>query len=842
MKLRFTAKFILEMAVSVAFFAVFLALDRATPFYEISPGVPVWYPPDGLGYALLVAGGWRFAPAFVAAALFSSVVTYHLQMPLGLDILWSLGMVGIYGIAAAAVRRKLQDFRTENATRQFLWSLGVGLVAAAFLAVVSSLAQPWDEPQAVSLAGRVFGWWCGEAIGILTLTPFALVIATPFLRTLNAGVSNPGERDFFGHWYFLTPLLPKPVVALGQIALIAATIWLAVASPFADSFHLYYLCFIPLVWVSIRLGLVGAAVANILINFGAMGALALVGSVPLSVAPIQTFMLVLVATGLVVGLMATSARRAEDQKQLLQTQVADEYRKRGEELRISSEYLNSIINACGYPIFVKDKNFRFVLANDAMCEMLGIAREQIIGNTLGEQLPKDQMVHFLEIDKMVLASGKENQREEPLVGRGGEILTIFTKKTRYVDERGEMYLVGVIADLTDKKKAEDAQNKLRLQLNQAQKMESVGRLAGGVAHDFNNMLTVINSYTEMLLSNLDHGDPTFKKLDAIQKAGLQAGSLTRQLLAFSRRQVLQPRIVDINQITSETHSMLKHLIGEDIAIEAVLCRDLGHVLADPGQISQVIMNLGINARDAMPDGGRITIETSNVELDEGYVAGHTGSAPGPHILLAVSDTGTGMDAGTLQNIFEPFFSTKEPGKGTGLGLSMVYGIVKQSGGSIWVDSEPGRGTTFKIYLPRTTEEPAKMADINDRIADTRGKETILVAEDQDIVRELVCAVLRDNGYRVIDAPDGTAAVALAESHPEPIDLLLADLVMPGIGGQELAKTLSGKRPSLKTMYMSGYTDRAALKQSIFGKGEAFIQKPFKPEELARKVREVLDSA
>jgi two-component system cell cycle sensor histidine kinase/response regulator CckA len=393
---------------------------------------------------------------------------------------------------------------------------------------------------------------------------------------------------------------------------------------------------------------------------------------------------------------------------------------------------------------------------------------------------------------------------------------------------------------------EDVQNNLeelkqtQAQLLQAQKMEAIGRLAGGIAHDFNNLLTVITGFSDILLHRrLDDGDPLRQPIEEIHKAGKRATSLTGQLLAFSRKQVLQPKVLDLNAVATDAEKMLRCLIGEDIDLVTVLAPELGPVKADPGQIEQVIVNLTINARDAMPQGGKLTIETADVELDEDYARQHIGVEPGPYVMLAVSDTGVGMDEETQAHLFEPFFTTKE--EGTGLGLSTAYGIVKQSGGHIWVYSEPGQGTTFKIYLPRVEEaaESLKLSAAPTKLP--QGSETVLVVEDDNGVRTLARDVLEVEGYTVLEARDGLEALLICEQHEGPIHLMVTDVVMPGMNGRQLAEHLASLHPEMKMLYISSYTDKAIVRHGVLELGLAFLQKPFTPGALARKVRQVLDT-
>jgi two-component system, cell cycle sensor histidine kinase and response regulator CckA len=394
----------------------------------------------------------------------------------------------------------------------------------------------------------------------------------------------------------------------------------------------------------------------------------------------------------------------------------------------------------------------------------------------------------------------------------------------------------------ERKRAEEALRQSEERLRQAQKMEAVGRLAGGVAHDFNNLLTVITSYSDLLLEDLGSDDPKRDDVEQIRKAADGAAALTRQLLAFSRQQVLQPKALDLKTTVVGTEKLLKRLIGEDVQLTTFLAPDLGVVKADPGQIEQIIINLAVNARDAMPTGGRLTIEAANVDMDEAYVRGHAPARPGRYVMLALSDTGTGMDEQTKARIFEPFFTTKEPGKGTGLGLATVYGIVKQSGGFIWVYSEPGRGTSFKVYLPRVEEPAEPAAAPAATVEPLRGTETVLVVEDAASVRMVTRQVLERYGYAVLEAPNGDTALRLAAKHHGQIHLLLTDVVMPGLSGRQLAQQLAQLRPDMKVLYASGYADQAIVHHGILEAGIAYLQKPFTPETLGRRVRQVLDSS
>jgi signal transduction histidine kinase/ActR/RegA family two-component response regulator len=395
--------------------------------------------------------------------------------------------------------------------------------------------------------------------------------------------------------------------------------------------------------------------------------------------------------------------------------------------------------------------------------------------------------------------------------------------------------------LQERQQAEETLRQRDEQLRQAQKMEAIGNLAGGIAHDFNNLLTVITGYSELVLKKMPEMDPQRRKLEEIKKAGDRAAALTQQLLAFSRRQILQPKVVDVNAIISGMASMLQRLVGEDVHVNIALGPGIGSVKADPGQLEQVIMNLVVNARDAMPNGGKVTIETVNVDRVPVFSNRSDGGIKRPYIMLAVSDTGSGMDEATRARIFEPYFTTKAAGKGTGLGLSTVYGIVKQSDGEILVYSEPGHGAAFKIYLPRVDHTAADLGAASPAESLPAGTETILLVEDEPGVRAFAGEALRMQGYTILEAKHGIDAQVLSKQYPASIHLLLTDVVMPQMNGREVAESLLPKRPGLKVLYMSGYAEQAVINRGIMESGFAFLQKPFTQQALVCKVREVLDA-
>lgn len=440
----------------------------------------------------------------------------------------------------------------------------------------------------------------------------------------------------------------------------------------------------------------------------------------------------------------------------------------------------------------------------------------------------------LRITRDITKSNLDTELEYRIVGRDGTIHWVQDKRRFVFDREGNKTgWQGVLLDITKTKQLEE-------QLRHAQKLESVGRLAGGIAHDFNNMLTAINGYSDLTLRRLKDDDPLRHNIEEIKKAGVRSAALTHQLLAFSRQQILQPKVLSLNRAITDTSDMLQRLIGEDVRLATVLHPKAGQVKVDPGQLSQIIINLAVNARDAMPQGGTLTIETANVFLDPDYARQHATVIPGAYVMMAVSDTGTGMTAETQEHIFEPFFTTKEVGKGTGLGLATVYGIVKQSGGNIVVYSEEGIGTTFKVYLPRVIQQSEAEGTRNTSDELPQGTETILLVEDEDVVRTLTRQILEMCGYTVLEAGNGVEALSLCEKHDCHVDLLMTDVVMPQMGGRELSERFAATYPQMRILFTSGYTDDAVVRHGVIEAGTNFIQKPFTPDALAHKVRAILD--
>jgi two-component system, cell cycle sensor histidine kinase and response regulator CckA len=514
-------------------------------------------------------------------------------------------------------------------------------------------------------------------------------------------------------------------------------------------------------------------------------------------------------------------------------------RKRAEAaLREAEEKYRSIFENAVEGIFQSSCDGRFIAVNPAMARILGYASpEELIARRTDIEVPyyvdancRSELEQTLAEQGLVVGFECEIYRKD--------LSRVWTvKNIRAIrDEQGAvLYYEGSIEDITERKTLEE-------QLRQAQKMEAIGQLAGGIAHDFNNLLTAIGGYSEISMTLLQAEDPLRHNLEEIKKAGDRAAALTHQLLAFSRKQVLQPKVLDLNSIVSELEKMLRRLIGEDIELCTALNPELGSIKADPGQIEQVIMNLSVNARDAMPQGGKLTIATENVFFTEEFVGQHGALLPGAYVMLAVSDTGTGIDEKTKMHLFEPFFTTKEVGRGTGLGLSTVYGIVRQSGGNIWIHSEIDQGTTFKIYLPLINDNASEYKRSPEPEEFLKGSETILLAEDEEMVRHLVRDVLKKYGYEVLEVSNGGAALLICEHHQGQIDLLVTDVIMPEVSGRELENRLRQVRPDMKVLFMSGYMGNSHIENDSIDSDIPFLQKPFTTQALVRKVREVLQAA
>jgi two-component system cell cycle sensor histidine kinase/response regulator CckA len=505
-------------------------------------------------------------------------------------------------------------------------------------------------------------------------------------------------------------------------------------------------------------------------------------------------------------------------------------RQAEESLRTSEERYRVLMDRAQDAIYVIGPDGIILEANQAAERIGGRKKSEIVGRSFLDRIEPERRRDLWRRFEAALERGGSQGEASSLVRVDGSVVPIEISGS-VIEIAGRRLILAIVRDVSE-------QSALAEQLRLSQKMEAVGQLAGGVAHDFNNMLTAILGYSQILAGDLRENPDHFAAIEEIRKAGERAAGLTRQLLAFSRKQMLEPRVLNLNEVVRHIQEMLSRLIGEDIEVVMKLDPALASVRADAGQIEQVLMNLAVNARDAMPRGGRLEIETANVDLDGAYAHTHVQVQPGPYVMLAISDTGVGMDSATKDRIFEPFFTTKEKGRGTGLGLSTVYGIVKQSQGYIWVYTEAGKGTTFKVYLPRIEAPAEPLGSPEPAIVSSGGRETILLVEDEESVRSLTRKTLEGKGYTVLPAADGGEAIELASANR--IDLLLTDMVLPGMGGSEIAARVRQIHPAIKVLYTSGYTDDTIVRRGMLEHGAAFVEKPFTPSLIARRVREVLD--
>jgi PAS domain S-box-containing protein len=786
------------LALASAYFAVAeMGLRYASIGVSVSP---VW-PPTGLAIAALLFMGLSYWPAIFAGALLANAMT---PVPLVAAIGIACGNTAEAAVALYLLRgRTTQDRAIDDpvwVSRFVAMAAPLGAATSAGVGVATLVLT--SAVSAGSFWPALGLWWAGDYAG-------ALVVGSVLIAWTIALRSHAGRREAVG----LAPLISAAILVAGVVfgELFSGSLLRGGDFP--------YLLFPFVIAAALRFGAAGAtlttlAVAVLAVGFTAHGGGPFVmGTVERTDIALLLYICILSITGLVVSAFAAQRRRAESA------------------LREAHQNVRAVIESSPLSIYAVDTTNIVRSWNHAAESLFGWRADEVIGRPL-PIVPND-------------TPELRHSRERLLNGeaiRGMEVTTVKKDGTPVVLSLSAAPLhdaadrvTGVISiadDLTQLRQ-------LEVQYRQAQKMEAVGRLAGGIAHDFNNILTAILGTASLMAESMAADSAARPDLREIEKAARRAAGLTGQLLAFSRRQLLEPQIIDVNALVRDLEGMLRRLIGENIKVRTILAPDTGTVRADHGQVQQAILNLVVNARDAMPDGGSLTIETANAEFDSHYAKGHLSAEPGQYVLVAISDTGIGMNAETKAHLFEPFFTTRQPGKGTGLGLATVYGIVKQSGGYIWAYSELGQGATFKIYLPRVAGRPAPIASLP-VAPSSRGSETVLLVEDEDAVRQVAMRVLKSYGYSVLEASDGKAALEIAAAHSGPIHILVTDVVMPGMNGRELARLLHLERPDARALYVSGYTDHAIVLNGQLEPGIAFLQKPFMPDALARKVREVLD--
>jgi len=708
-------------------------------------------------------------------------------------------------IAAQLLRRGREriSFDELGAVRSLVGvAAPAGALASATIGVITLWVAGVIPSNGVPAA---FGlWWAGDYLG-------ALVIA-PVLVAFGDAARPRFERS---------TIVALSVWVIGAVLATSLVFGNLVPSSFLQPSQYAFLLFPFVIGASLRFGPRGASVLTLTVAFLAVlytvrgGGPFAMRTVPSTDVTLMIYVAVLAVTGLF--LSPTVARRLKAESLL----------------REAHGHLQAVINSSPLAIYTMDAEGDVRSWNPAAETLYGWRSDEVIGGPL--TLITRDLEDQRDLRERVFRGETLRGIETTAHKKDGSAVTLSLAAAPVHDAGGRVTgVLFIAADLTDVRR-------LEIQYRQAQKMEAVGRLAGGIAHDFNNLLTAILGTTGLLLDSLDPNSQARLDVEEIEKAGKRAAGLTRQLLVFSRKQVLEPRILDINAVVGDLQGMLVRLIGADVKLQTKLSPALGTVQADPGQLQQAIVNLVVNSRDAMPKGGVVTIETANVELDPRELEPHTLTRPGKYVLLAVHDTGVGMDAATKARLFEPFFTTKEPGKGTGLGLATVYSIVKQSGGYIWAYSELGHGTSFKIYLPRAQGSAERTgAAARSPAAIPGGSETVLVVEDQPEVRALTTRILEGRGYTVLAAQHASEALEVASRYPKTIDMLLTDVVMPGINGRELARLMAAQRTNIKVLFVSGYTGEAVREHGLLERDAAFLQKPFTPDVLAERVRALLD--
>ena len=767
----------------------------------------------GLGFSIHAAG--------------QALATYYDSvLHASLGVWWPSDILFLFHVAPMAIALFLGDDSADSHVYRWeRWLDFVQIGIVSFSAYLFFLYVPMRSPQPLESANLLY--WHIETWRNLVLTAAFVLRATltksrlvkslfgrvaTFLALYSIGdfvfvYVQPWWHVPFGTWYELLWTVPRTLMVW------LAASWIAPQEPE------------PALAESSSESLLLAQFAHIAFPLLVLGmATSAIGS-----------QLKIAVTAVLASFLCSSVRLLLSQRS--QSELLLQQKQSAESLRAAEAKFRGLLESAPDPMVAVNRDGRIVLVNTQAEKTFGYRREDLLGQPMDILVPERLREKCLEYRTKFYREPQSPPMGATLeiyaLRKDGSEFPVEIKLSLLETEKG-LWGSAAIRDLTERRKLEQ-------QFRQAQKMESIGTLAGGIAHDFNNLLTVILSYSSSLAEELTKEPRQQRAAEQIQLAAERGAALTRQMLAFSRRQVFELRVLNLNDVISNLLTMLHRIIGEHIEINTELTENLGAVKADPGQLEQVLMNLSVNARDAMSQGGSLTLETQNVELDEDFVRAHVGSSAGPHALLTVSDTGIGMDAATLGRIFEPFFTTKGPGHGTGLGLAMVYGVVKQSGGYIWVYSETGKGTTFKIYLPQVTETAETPAGKKPPQIRIQGSETILVVEDDPGVRDLVNSMLSAQGYKVLSSQNLQDVESICGQHAGKIHLLLTDLILPGTSGREIAKRVGDLRPDVRVLFMSGYTDDSLIHSHGFDKTFAFLQKPFSSVTLAAKVREVLDA-
>ncbi|HSR53641.1 MAG TPA: PAS domain S-box protein [Acidobacteriota bacterium] len=789
------------------YLAGFILLDLLGRGVELYGGAGVWAPAEGLSLAVLLTFGLRWTPLVAMTYLASALTTTPGLSNLPQSLLWTAGTTLILASAVWLARRWMGLDARLRQTRDIILFLSLSgtvslLLAGLHLGLLSTTPLP---AQPLNLETFLLCWGA-DLLGIMLVTPFLVLLFFPGVRRL-AGrrLSISGLRS-----------IPRPALVQGT-ALAAVTsliLWAVLFWPSPAHTSLGYLLFLPLIWGALRFGLEGAS--TLLPAFGA-AALFSASDYGLRGPHLDealALMLTLGLTGLVLGAVVSQRHRVLQQ------------------LSVEKAYLEQLFQSAPEAIVIVDNQSRILRANNEFTRLFGYQQEEFLGRRVDHLIvPEDFREEALTVTGKIM--NEESVSLETLRRRkDGELINVSILGTPITVDGGQVAVYGIYRDITERRELED-------QLRQSQKMEAVGRLAGGIAHDFNNLLTAVLGYSDLLREHKPDQGRFGHYVEEIRKAANRAQSLTSQLLAFSRKQVLLPKKIRLGEIVSNIEPLLRRLLGEQITIQLSLSPDRDRIKADPGQIEQVIVNLAVNARDAIEGNGKIRLEVRPAQLDEAYSRNHS-VLPGEYVLLQFEDDGCGMTPEVRRRVFEPFFTTKEQGKGTGLGLATVYGIVKQSGGHIDLDSRSGRGSSFRIYFPRVADKPVHEPATRPKESATASQSTILLVEDEGGLRELISEVLREHGFRVLEARNGSQALLMAEAYGGVIDLLLTDVVMPEMSGRELSQRLEGQRSGFLTLFMSGYTGREIMRENNLPTQD-FIQKPFAPSELVQKVQSFLSA-
>lgn len=829
-----------------SYFLCWFMLWKAAALYEITPNISAWYPPAGVTFAVLLLFGLRYLPAVFALELTAGAGLWLPQHPSGWLLLPAL-ISGGYGLAAGTLLSTLDFDSRFPRLRDTLWFIGIGAGGALLVASLGMvLFVATGMVSSAAYWRGMLDWGIGDAIGIMVLTPVLLIHGQPIKAWVTPKPTEQPVRLEPGK-------ITLPLRAILEIVCYGLLVLLALWAAFVffrrtvTGGHSWYLLYLPIIGIAFRYGLPGSTVAVLVINVASVVLLKLY-PIPPSPTELQIFMLSMALLNMilaaVIGERKTgqeALRKARNMMEERSAELSAINRKLHAEIagrkRIEQELrqLSKVFMDSADPIFITDLNGTILNLNTQAQHDYGWTREALLGQSIKTLVPPQQHSRLEGLLSQCQRGDEVRNVEETWWNQTGKPCLVLLTLSRLTDEaRGSSAMAIIVRDITEQKRTEAA-------LRQAQKMEAVGQLTGGLAHDFNNLLTIIMGNLQILKTHLKSEPKLYQLAQAAWQGALRGAELTKKMLAYSRKQTLQPKVIDLNQLVAGMTTILHRTLGEAIEIETMQGEGLWKTLVDPHQVETSLLNLALNARDAMPQGGKLTIETANVSLDGAYTASETNVIPGDYVMLAVSDTGTGMSPTVLERAFEPFYTTKDTGKGSGLGLSMVYGFAKQSNGHVKIYSEPGQGITVKLYLPKTQSDITQAS--TKRSAERKlpkGRETILVVEDNEGVRELAVTLLTTLGYTVLEAPDGHTALALLEQG-QPFDLLFTDVVLPGgMSGPELAREAQRRRPNLKVLYTSGYTQNAIVHHGRLDDSVALLTKPYQKEDLAYKVRQALE--